>query len=386
MEDLPLDISLNILKQLPITSLLSFKLVSKACYAQAANPLLAPNYKRYQETPNCFIIHPLASYHEYPLYLIDNGEVVRRIERPEMQNKFHPGPVLSTNGLLCLLFYTFNSYGDPLVLCYRACLCNPLTGENDFLPDPGVPRFRKSGDKERVFVDSTFGFGDNASTREYKVVGFRRRIYESATNRRYKLHAKVIAMGKKGCQWSEIDKPFLCPLHSSDIVVGNAIHWFCKEEEEEDWLRGAILSFHLSEEKFHQLPNPDCKISRYNSYLSVLGGCLVLTNDFFVWNEVKVHIWMLKEHGVKESWTKEFVIRDNFPVSLRNYGMIRPLFHLKSGKIVIIYDDEALYSYDPKVELFEALGRYKHWRTTCDAHRKLWKTICQAPSLVSPYI
>ncbi|KAI8553165.1 hypothetical protein RHMOL_Rhmol06G0323600 [Rhododendron molle] len=157
-------------------------------------------------------------------------------------------------------------------------------GEHDFLPDPGMPRLCKSGDKERVFVDSTFGFGYNASTREYKVVGFRKRIYESATNRRYRLHAKVITMGKKGCQWSEIDKPFLCPLHSSDIVVGNAIHWFCKEEEEEDWFRGAILSFDLSEEKFHQIPNPDCKISRHYSYLSVLGGCLVLTNDFFVWD------------------------------------------------------------------------------------------------------
>lgn len=83
MEDLPLDISLNILKQLPITSLLFFKLVSKACcYALATNALLTPDYKHYQETPNCLIIEPIDGYHKYPIYLMDNGEVVRRIERP----------------------------------------------------------------------------------------------------------------------------------------------------------------------------------------------------------------------------------------------------------------------------------------------------------------
>lgn len=84
-----------------------------------------------------------------------------------------------------------------------------------------IPGFRKSGDKERVFVDSTFGFGYNASTREYKVVR------------------------ANGLKLTNLF--FVLFTHQILWWVMLAIHWFCKEEEEEeeDWFRGAILSFDL---------------------------------------------------------------------------------------------------------------------------------------------
>ncbi|KAH7834393.1 hypothetical protein Vadar_015534 [Vaccinium darrowii] len=158
----------------------------------------------------------------------------------------------------------------------------------------------------------------------------------------------MITFGQNGCQTFEIDPPFVCPDQSSDVVVGGAIHWLC-EDENSTWFDPRpriILSFDLFEEKFHQIPNLDSEILEIYK-ISVLEGCLAITGASRErYGSLEVHIWLLKEYGVKESWTKEFVIKESF-------GRLSPLFLLNSGTIVLFDDSKGLNSYDLKKDCFE---------------------------------
>jgi len=250
-----------------------------------------------------------------------------------------------------------------------------LTGEFDFLPDPGLPRVRAPGHNYTIVIsDQYFGFGFSPRTREYKLVRISRCSYEDG---RTYCQTMIFSLGKNGCQDYEIHSPFVCPDQSSDVVVGGAIHWLC-EGEKSTWfdikLR-SILSFDLYEEKFQLIPKPNCQINRFCK-ISVLGGCLALTGDFNdEYGIHEVHIWVLKEYGVKESWTKEFVLRESFPIIFGYHGSLCPLFLLDNGKILMSYNFKAFCWYDPKEECF-----------TCYAELdQSFRAICHVPRLVSPF-
>ncbi|XP_058189557.1 F-box protein At3g07870-like [Rhododendron vialii] len=371
MKDLPIDVSLDILQRLPVTSFSSAKLVCKDFYRLASHPELILHYHHPHKNPYGIIIRILSSYINEPfytnqLYLVDSRRCLTQIIQPRMKKKYNPGPMLSCNGLLCLLFY---KHKHPRLDCYRACLFNPLTGEHDFLTDPGLPRVRESSlNGTMVSSNQFFGFGFDVRTEEYKLVRIVKLSYEGG---RTYLQAEVFTLGRSGCQISEIYTPFVCPDQSSDVVVGGAIHWLC-EDENSTWFdpkSRIILSFDLFEEKFHQMATPDCEISEFCK-ISVLGGCLAITGDFGVYQgRHEVQIWLLKEYGVKESWTKEFVIGERF-------GRLYPLFLSNSGNIVMSDESKAVCCYDPK-------------KVCCEGYAKLHQSIvaiCHVPSLVSPFL
>ncbi|KAL3573775.1 hypothetical protein D5086_024388 [Populus alba] len=82
-----------------------------------------------------------------------------------------------------------------------------------------------------------------------------------------------------------------------------------------------IVSFDLSEEKFYEVPRPDCgSLDKFNHNLVVLGGCLsasVYRKDGYL------EIWVMKEYNVKESWINLYNI-DIMDQSFENSGL-----HLK---------------------------------------------------------
>ncbi|KAH7834578.1 hypothetical protein Vadar_017547 [Vaccinium darrowii] len=369
IKDLPIDISLNILKRLPKTSLFSVRLVCKAFYQLVGHPTLSPHCQDLLKKPHWVIFRNLSSYidkpyHNNQLYLVDNWRVVKRIIHPRIKKKFKPGPILSSNGLLCLLFYKDkHSYLDY----YRACLFNPLTGKHDFLPDPGLPRVRESNHSGTIRCSNQFfGFGFDARTEEYKLVRILRFSFKTF---RTCLQAEMFTCGQNGCRIFEIAPPFICPDQSSDVVVGGAIHWLC-DDENSTWFDPKpriILSFNLFEEKFHEISKPDCEIVEIYK-ISVLGGCLAITGASSErYGSHEVDIWLWKEYGVRESWTKEFVIKESI-------GRLSPLFLLNSGKIVLFDHSKGLNSYDTN-------------RDCCEDYAKLNQSIVaigHAPSLVSP--
>ncbi|KAE9447134.1 hypothetical protein C3L33_20966, partial [Rhododendron williamsianum] len=371
IQDLPIDLSLNILKRLPITSLFSVKSVCKAAYHLASHPELILHHHHLHKNPYGLIIRVLSSYINEPcytnqLFLVDSRRCLAEINQPRMKKKHNPGPMLSCNGLVCLLYYKKKLSPSRQ---YRACLFNPLTGEYKFLVlDPGLPRVRESSHNGTIVTsDQYFGFGFNAMTCEYKLVRIVKLSYEDG---RTYLQAEVFTLGKNGCQISEIDTPFVCPHQSSDVVVGGAIHWLCKDENSTGYDRRSriILSFDLFEEKFHQIPKPNCEVCEFGK-ISVLGGCLAITGGFReTCRTHEVHIWVLKKYGVKESWNRDFVIG-------QGCRRLYPLFLLNNGEIVMSCGLKALCCYDPKGDFFSY---------SAELDRSI-VAICHACSLVSPF-
>ncbi|OMP07916.1 hypothetical protein COLO4_06940 [Corchorus olitorius] len=56
----------------------------------------------------------------------------------------------------------------------------------------------------------------------------------------------------------------------------------------------------------------------------------------------KIDVWLMKDYGMKESWTKEFTIDPEFHL----LGFLRPLWVLSNGEILAEYGKQALFSYD----------------------------------------
>ncbi|TYJ14427.1 hypothetical protein E1A91_A10G118200v1 [Gossypium mustelinum] len=62
---------------------------------------------------------------------------------------------------------------------------------------------------------------------------------------------------------------------------------------------------------------------------------------------VQFDIWVMEEYGVKESWTKQFVIKDMYP---KGYGwdIYQPMVVLSNGEIFMLLNNEEISCYNQK--------------------------------------
>ena len=105
--------------------------------------------------------------------------------------------------------------------------------------------------------------------------------------------------------------------------------------------------------------------------LGVSGDCLCL---FIEYGENFYEGWLIKEFGVKSSWTRLF----SSPVDLwpeYKYWQTA-LCYTKTGNVVIDYDGYRLDMYDPKEQRFENFAISNNW--------DWFHSITYSESLVSP--
>ncbi|KAK6803524.1 hypothetical protein RDI58_001308 [Solanum bulbocastanum] len=89
------------------------------------------------------------------------------------------------------------------------------------------------------------------------------------------------------------------------VFLNRALHWYTSPS--------AIVAFDLSDEKFFEVPMPtnttlDDDDSMNFYHFMALGGCLCML--VCRTNENEFDVWMMKEYGVAESWTK-FSVKSN---------------------------------------------------------------------------
>ncbi|VVA27898.1 PREDICTED: F-box [Prunus dulcis] len=172
-------------------------------------------------------------------------------------------------------------------------------------------------------VEVAFGFGFHPTTMEYKIV------WISYLNNTYQGHqlplqsrVQVLTLGSNAWRISVFPR---CKLEqgSSEALVNGNLHWVTTRHKH----RPGRLS-------------PGCgSLNICNFHLVVLGGCLsaVVCHD-----DGKIDIWMMKEYGSKESWTKEYVIGESLFRSLRERRNSRPSSRiwkrptLSKGKIQVL--------------------------------------------------
>ncbi|KAK9741601.1 hypothetical protein RND81_03G116500 [Saponaria officinalis] len=116
---------------------------------------------------------------------------------------------------------------------------------------------------------------------------------------------------------------------TTGVFVDGCIHWLASRTS---GYSSVIVSFDLTEEKFYEVPAPSSFGGDHFvlKRLVVLGGCLSI---FPYRPEKETDIWMMKEYGVKESWTKFSIVDDKV-------SEFRPLVFMAGQREVVMVKDE----------------------------------------------
>ncbi|KAJ0805775.1 putative F-box domain-containing protein [Helianthus annuus] len=290
----------------------------------------------------------------------------------------------SSNGLVLLE----NSNIDQDV--HRCMVCNPVTGEYIWLPDsPGLSRhvtcaffyspvtnqfkifrtfhriFRLSPDVESESdseSESDVNSDDSNHDPRIEMNPFPDDIYDSDSvsvsdsdsdsdldfgsdsDSNYSESDRVGEFLLSGSDaWERVDGvPFSPQAIHSPCYLNNATHWLCSDES----VHNVIVSFNFETGQFGEIPGPPGMTKDHankpdHMTMVLLYGCLSIFDNYT--NTTAFDVWKMNEYGVKESWSRAFVIDTTVwgiygiqhaftPVICRNNGEV--VMVSKSGYIV----------------------------------------------------
>ncbi|XP_055823479.1 F-box protein At3g07870-like [Solanum dulcamara] len=260
----------------------------------------------------------------------------------------------SCNGLLCLF--------DPIVK-YLTHMLNPCTGEFVFLPNP----IRDLEDPVSVVV----GFGFLPKRNVYKVVEivYYKRAIVDDDNDGLRSNVYVYTIGDDSWRCIGSAPYSLRDKYFSGACVNGSLHWVSSGYDGPK-LVDQIVGFDLENEVFRVIPHPDFDSGRLNYILGVLQGRLSATRYKF---QDYVEIWVMKDYGVKESWTKCVkVVCSEVGLII---GPVQPLFFQRNGELILQHGG-SLLSYSPLTKKLSELR--------ISGMPRSFKAVIHVGSLVSP--
>ncbi|KAK6918883.1 F-box associated domain, type 3 [Dillenia turbinata] len=224
---------------------------------------------------------------------------------------------------------------DGLLLLFRSMninegyVCNPFVGDYVKLPNPIS--------KLPTPLHAVVGFGFSSETNDYKVVVI---AYYPRPLPNY-IFSRVYVCGLSDYNWRVWgESPYLLVGHqcASKAVVNGVAHWVSSCPNK------LIVSFDLGYEKFDTVSHPVTGLEGGNYSLGVLGGCLSVTDYSTI---DCVGIWVMKEYGVKESWTK----------------YVGALCFQNNDELLLLYNNQTLFSYNVVTTRFKKLSirGLPHW-------------------------
>ncbi|KAJ0016551.1 hypothetical protein Pint_09539 [Pistacia integerrima] len=345
MSKIPPDIITDILCKQPVKSLLRFRAISKACCSLIDGQDFVKMHLNHSLQTKANLSLILKGLHLYtvefdtldtpldlnhPLYIGGGTEVIG-----------------SCNGLIVLR----NSEQD-------LALYNPLTRKLRRLPvcEIGLPS--DSCSPGYVF----YGFGHDPIKDDYKLlrmVQFKENDPdEIVSSSSFGYEVKVYSL--KTNSWRKISNlpkylrylfQFFYHLmfrRGYGVLASGSLHWVAPRRLELVDVPNLIVAFDLVKEEFRELSLPDYgdesdNINKnFQLDVGVLEGslCVVCYRD-----QVYADVWMMKEYGVKESWTKLFAVKR--PGTMNCLAFLRPLAYSKEGdKVLVEVNGEKLLWYD----------------------------------------
>ncbi|KAK9903126.1 hypothetical protein M0R45_001265 [Rubus argutus] len=250
----------------------------------------------------------------------------------------------SCNGLVLV----GSKKGDPFYVC------NPIFGEYITLPCG--------------HYDSFVGLGFSAATNEYKVLQtklFKDFVY---------IEAKVYTIGGKRAWRSIGHAPFDFVNWNFNAYVHGALHWVSVASFS---VSIVIRSFDFEREEFEVVLPPGNFGGREKQFsecvkVGVLRDSLVLC--VYTDDPSKFDLWVMKDYGVQESWTKILVLEDNYPRG-RGLDFYQPMVFLSNGDILMSYNNEDVVCYNKEMKGFT--------ETKITGTGSVFRAIAYTPCLVS---
>lgn len=146
--------------------------------------------------------------------------------------------------------------------------------------------------------------------------------------------------------------PFLLRSRQNGILVSGNLHWLAYDEK--DKTNDMVCTFDLEKELLQLTASaPQAGgIVAYRS-LGTLRGCLCLCDK----TDSKIGIWVMKNYGMKESWSKEIIISDNSVGCL--CGTVHALKVLNDETILMLFREAYLCTYHPGNKSFQILDIFQ---------------------------
>jgi F-box interacting protein len=316
-EHLPYDVVFDILTRLPVKSLVRFRCVSKPWNSIITSPdFITTHMNRPKSLSNDkgYLLYAPKSEDCFNFYAqnlcIDVCNSDRTLTHiSTFQLPFSALMVGFCNGLFCLRNM------DNKVL---------------YLWNPSIRKFKMISTPIDPFVPVAIGLAYHSQNNDFKILKMSC-FLESNTP-----HAEVYTLSTDSWRRVVISLGSIDFLSSS--FCNGALHFIASSES-----RQFILSFDFNDERFHEIMLPqnyDDDILELPIYrLAVFKGSLAFfVCDFGVDLVSDIcYIWVMREYGVVESWTKISVRLDfeNF------FGCT------DSGELLVDIKDRGLVSYDP---------------------------------------
>nr|XP_023894722.1 F-box protein CPR1-like [Quercus suber]POE58193.1 f-box protein cpr30 [Quercus suber] len=367
--EVPEDIIPDILKRLPVKSLVRFRCVSKSWHSLITSSSFIHMHLHFNQSRSLII---LARYCDT---LLSVGPQQQHQPQPDFNittttavDGFQEAVELGFFGLVRNLPYYVKGHCDGLICVVindggdgALVLWNPSIRQYKRLP---LPRNFHS-------TREVFGLGFDSTIGDYKVVRAPS-SYCQMKIKDYHPQVEVLTLGSN--TWRKIpdeDTPPFCIEHFFQATNANgALYWIVAAND--DPFRCEILRFDLAKEKFKVVPSPPDTFRRNVSWLGTLEGslCAIHTQRLSY-----VDVWTSQDD---ETWTKLITIpRMPGPEASVRHSDYVPLCFTSSGAVVIGIKLEGFATYHPienKVSKLAVHG-VEHW---------LQETVC-AESLVSPY-
>ncbi|XP_045804968.1 putative F-box protein At3g16210 isoform X2 [Trifolium pratense] len=372
---IPDDVLFSILSKLSLKSLKRFESVCKSWSLLFENPYFMRIYQDH-------IIHRNHSDHDdasiilrrivqaprellISLYLVYGNNFENKVKldtslpSQELGQKIIIVGSVSINGILCLT--------SMVVEDRKVVLWNPATDELKVIPPSPV----ESVTPFRVFLPQIHGFGYDGVRDDYKVLRYVQFGQISV------LDTLARGLSDEHVAWNEISYEPLWEIYSlrsnlwrkldikmptlmvsfADVEIvrfymDGMCHWWTQTSWSDDIDEASesyLVSFDVSNEVFFTTPMPDDSfdLGLVESHLVMLNGYIALIS--YYGETATFYISILGEIGVKESWTKLFIVGSLSTVE-------RPIGAGKKGNILFLTKDDELVCFDLGTQKIVELG------------------------------
>lgn len=230
----------------------------------------------------------------------------------------------SCNGLICL---------DDLAC--RFYISNPMTCESLLLPVPiDVEKIIDAGYPiQRFGFPYVSGFGFSPISNVYKLLF----IYKLKGSDIGEAMVLTVGSGIWRSIGNSVYPKWIYPPYMT--YLNGFLHWAVLS----DGNSLLIYAFDLESEQFQQLPTFDYYFQpSHNKFnLGVLGGCLSLVVQ-------NCGIWIMKDYGVKGSWTQEYAIYDPVHGHILSTSRVLKLTEEEDEVLVFNQVEDQLLAYAPR--------------------------------------
>ncbi|KAK9938457.1 hypothetical protein M0R45_015191 [Rubus argutus] len=219
---------------------------------------------------------------------------------------------------------------------------------------------RRRSTTSEIVYEVKFAFGYDARTNDYKVLKFTNFIFGFNLTNKVEVYSLA-----RGC-WRSLSAAVVADLASTGfmgvrnrVFLNGSLHWF---ENGAIWgFESFIVLFDMFSEEFLKMlvppalakerdPNVGIDISRHGESLAIVK--IASSED----DNAIIHMWVMKEYGVTESWTELFTIRvEGYPRNFLKPYFFKP-FGLRSGEIVLDVVGRGLLSVNPKSNQVKQIG------------------------------